>query len=296
MNIVIANQTSHHRRFFPLVAATWLWIGATGLGANAADYTVIKDLPFGQANANLTLDLYLPPKTQRPAPCVIVIQGGGFLPQNGQRFKPFAEHLARNGFAAALISYRGRPDHQHRDTLSDVKASVRYVRKISSQHGIDPNRIGATGRSAGGTLAALLAVTGDESDPDSQIQAAVCFAGVFDFIGRFTQQQQIDLQPRLETKLKTNGEWIGTPFAKDDREWLEASAIHHVDAKDPPILFLHSRNDSTVPWLQSRDMHRAMEKAGVESQIIVYDTGGHAVKPKDQNSTDDMVRFFREKL
>ncbi|QEG02248.1 acetyl esterase [Stieleria maiorica] len=270
--------------------------GSLGHLAAAEDVRIVQRLSFSKAVPALTLDLYLPKPTTDPAPCVITIQGGGFRPQDGQRFKPFAEHLARNGFAAALISYRGSPGHRHRDTLADVKASVRYIRSVADRYAIDADRIGATGRSAGGTLAALLAVTGTSDDPESQIKAAVCFAGVFDFVGRFTRQEQLEIQPNSQTKIRTNGEWIGTAFSPQDPEWLAASAITHVDPGDPPILFLHSRNDSTVPWFQSRDMHRAMTAAGIDAEIIVYETGGHGVSPKDRNSLDDMVAFFRQRL
>lgn len=264
--------------------------------AAADDFTIINGLQFSDAEPSLKLDLYLPDAHAAPVPCVITIQGGGFRPQNGQRFKPFAEHLAKNGFAAALISYRGRPKHDYRDTLSDVKTAVKYVRRVADSHGIAPNRIGATGRSAGGTLAALLAVTGDPNDPESRIQAAVCFAGVFDFVGRFTIKEQLQLQPNAKTKMETNGQWIGIPFSPDNPDWRAASAITHVDRDDPPTLFLHSRDDSTVPWLQSRDMHRALTETGAHAEIKVYETGGHSVTPRDENSLDEMIAFFRKHL
>jgi acetyl esterase/lipase len=271
------------------------WTTMVGV-SGAEDLSIVKGLKFSEVDPSLTLDLYLPKASEDLVPCIIVIQGGGFLPQNGQRFKSFAEHLAKNDFAAALISYRGRPDVEYQDTLADVKASVRFVRKVAEEYQIDSARIGATGRSAGGTLAALLAVTGDVKDRESRIQAAVCFAGVFDFVSRFTKQEQLDLQPNRKTKMETNGKWIGAPFSATDKDWLAASAITHVDRNDPPVLFLHSRDDSTVPWIQSRDMHRAMENAGIAAELRVYETGGHGVMPKNENSLDDMVRFLRKYL
>jgi acetyl esterase/lipase len=261
-----------------------------------AMFTVLKALSFSEDVPALTLDLYLPKAIENPVPCIIVIQGGGFRPQNGRRFKSFAEHLASHGFAAALISYRGSPDHQYPDTIADVKASVRYIRNVSKTHHIDPSRIGAMGRSAGGTLAALLAVTGEEDDSASQIQAAVCLAGVFDFVSRFTVKQQLDLQPGHKKKIKSNGLWIGPAFSPTSKDWLAASAITHVDPADPPMLFLHARDDNIVPWPQSRDMHRAMLKAGVKSEITIYEKGGHGVNPSDANPLDEMVAFFRKHL
>jgi acetyl esterase/lipase len=278
------------------ITLTASFIRAEERSDESADITIVKGLKFSEAVPELTLDLYLPEATNESVPCVITIQGGGFRAQDGQRFRSFAVHLATHGFAAALISYRGSPEHQHRDTVADVQASVRYIRSVSKTHRIDPTRLGATGRSAGGTLAALLAVTGNQADPDCRIQAAVCFAGVYDFVSRFTDKEQLAMQPKHETKIKTNGEWIGAAFSPTDKDWLAVSAITHVDPQDPSILFLHSRDDATVPWIQSRDMHLAMTRAGIPSEIRIYETGGHGVRPEGKNSLDAIVAFLRKHL
>lgn len=259
----------------------------------ASEWKIVKELRFSEADSALSLDLYVPQVVEPAVPCVIVIQGGGFAPQDGKRFQFVAERLASAGFAAALISYRGRPEHKYQDTLADIQAALSYVRKTGTQYGIDPKRIGATGRSAGGTLAALLAVTGKGAD---RIQAGVCFAGVFDFISRFTSEPQLALQPNHEAKLKSNGEWIGSNFSVDDPDWKAASAIYQLDSADPPLLFLHSRDDRTVPWLQSRDMDRAMKELGIASELKIYETGGHAVQPEGEDSLGEMVQFFQKHL
>ena len=170
----------------------------------STEYKVLKDLPFLKDDTILTLDLYLPLQISEPVPCIMVIQGGGFHTQNGQRIKFFAEFIAQHSYAAALISYRGRPTHTYETTIEDVKASVRYVRENSARFGIDPNRIGATGRSAGGTLSAMLAFNDNASHlpfkkdkTSSKVQAAVPYAGVFDFTNRFIDSAEIALQPEI---------------------------------------------------------------------------------------------------
>ncbi|MEM9644703.1 MAG: alpha/beta hydrolase [Planctomycetota bacterium] len=262
---------------------------------------VRKGLTYSDADAGLGMDLFLPKDSSHPVPCIVVIQGGGFLPQDGQRFRPFAEHLAEHGFAAALISYRGRPKHTYQETMSDVKAAVRFVRKISVDHGIDASRIGAMGRSAGATLAVLLAVAGDDDssangnhgDSSGRIQAAVGIAGVYDFVGRFESDEQTTLQPKASLKKRTNGEWIGKPYSSTDADWLRASAINSVDAADPPLCLLHSRDDQVVPWMQSREMHDAVLKAGGRSQLVISENGGHG---GPEESKEVMVSFFKDKL
>ena len=267
---------------------------------------VHSGLVYSQAAPNLTLDLFMPTKrSSKEIPCVVVIQGGGFKPQDGQRFRPHADYLATHGFAAALISYRGRPNNDYQDTVSDTKTAVRFIRKISERYNIDPNRIGAMGSSAGGALAGLLAVTGDleqfegeeeHEEFSSRIQAAATMAGVFNLISRFTDDRQIALQPRLDTKLQSNGEWIAAPFSINDEHWLRASSVNHIDKNDPPILLIHCKDDPTVPWLQSQEMYEAMTEAGIVSEVFYYETGGHGFKGHGDDPKSKMVQFFDANL
>ena len=261
-----------------------------------------EGLSYSSADPLLKLALFLPPATARTVPGVMVIAGGGFLAQDGQRFRHFAVSLVVNGFAAALIAYRGRPHRTCRETISDAKAAVRFVRSISGEYGIDPDRIAAVGRSAGGALAVLLAVTGgmgefegDGGHPaaSSRVQAAAAIAGVYDFVARFETQEQVLAQPEVDRKLKSNAEWIGAPFSTTDESWLRASAINHITSTVPPILLIHSKDDPLVPWMQSRDMHAALREAGAEAEIELSESGGH-VGPA--NSKELVLAFLRKAL
>ena len=265
-----------------------------------------EGLVYSKLDAELKMDLFLPQGASEPVPCVLVIEGGGFMARGGKRVRPFAVYLAENGFAAAAIAYRGRPDHTYRDTIADTKAAIRYIRAISNRYNIDPTRIGATGRSAGGTLAGLLAVTGglkefegEGGHPEfsSRIQAAVGYAGVYDFVGRFTDERQIALQPQMAAKIESNGEWIGKPFSATNEHWLNASAVNHIDKADPPMLLVHCKDDSVVPWIQSQDMYARMTEVGMQAEIECYDTGGHGFRTENPESPNArMVTFFRKVL
>ena len=161
------------------------------------------------------------------------------------------------------------------------------------------------GRSAGGTLAALLAVTGNEHELEgdgghpkysSLIQSAVAVSGVFDFIAWFTDKRHIALQPKVDTKVLQNGEWVGPAFSPNNKHWLRASAINHVDKDDPVIMFLHCEDDSTVPWLQSEEMNEKMKAIGIGSSTVFYETGGHGYKGLGDKPMAEMVRFFKKTL
>jgi|GEM_PF-2266108 len=261
---------------------------------SAGQYRVPRGLAYSDSGDFGKLDLFLPEPTGRAKPGVIVIQGGGFRAQGGQKFIPFAEYLAQHGIATARIGFRGQPEYLYQTTVFDAKRAVRFVNRHSAKYHLNPHKIGAMGRSA-----ALRAMTDDNEFNDSnatsspfsnRIPAAVGIAGVDDFVARFESEEQRILHPQLEAKVLSNGEWIGTPFAPTDAPCRSASALAHLDRSDPPILLLRARDDQTVPWPQSREMHRALTTAGLMGELHLRETGGHR-GPTD--SKERRVVFFQ---
>jgi len=257
-----------------------------GLTADAfAGVAVVRDLAYSPGGGEpLRMNLFLPAAHEAPVPCIVVITGGGFRARDRARFSPMAAYLAANGFAAASIDYRAAPDDTFLTTVGDTKAAVRFLRASAERYAIDPDRFGAFGQSAGGHLAAMLAVTGGveslegdggNRDVSSRIQAAVTFAGVFDFISRLRDGGQ--QTNALETKRRTNGAWVGEPFSETSETWRKASPITYVTDDDPPILFVHCRADNTVPFAQSVQMVEAMQAHGDGSRLVLYDGGGHGI-------------------
>ena len=138
----------------------------------------------------LELDLYLPAYAAKPAPVVVFLHGGGW--RLGSRHSlglayadaaptPF-QRLAQGGLAVASADYRLSGEARWPAQLHDAKAAVRWLRARASELGIDQARVAAWGESAGGHLAALLGLTGTESDgevgvlgPSSAVGAVVAW-------------------------------------------------------------------------------------------------------------------------
>jgi len=279
------------------------------------DVVVQRDIVYAKyGGESMMLDLYLPRKTAGPIPCIIAIRGGGFRAQPKEfvfealeGFAPISAHLAANGFASACISYRGTPDHLFLDTVHDAKAAVRFLRAKGSRYNIDGSRIGAVGTSAGGHLSVMLAVTGgmaefegDGGNPEvsSDIQAAVSWAGVFDFISRLRDGGQQDVET-LQTKRQTNGAWIGEPFSETGERWKAASPFYHVGTGDAPALLVHCKGDAVVPYAQSVEMHQAMHKLDSRNQLLLIEGGSHGIwrtRGINEKMWTATLDFFRSTL
>ena len=251
-----------------------------------ADVRALRNVEFAHyADQAMLLDLYLPREATGPFPCIVVIKGGGFRPANKEGFAHLAAYHAANGFAAACISYRRAPDHPFPAAVHDTKAAVRWVRANAAKYNIDPNRIGAIGQSAGGHLSVMLAVTngvaeleGNGGNPkvSSAVQAAVSWAGVFDFISRLRDGGQ-QAAESLAKKRQSNAAWIGEPFSETSDLWKKASPISYLTPDDSPVSLVHCKGDKTVPYEQSQQMHRAMREHHLDGELLLLQEGGHGI-------------------
>ena len=127
---------------FTAFAPSMLWAQTSESGIEYAD-------PEDQ---HLVLDLAAP-EGDGPFPAVVCIHGGGFREGDRTYFNATCEKLAQHGYVAVTIEYRLAPKYPFPAAVEDCKAAVRWLRANAEKYHIDPKRIGATGASAGGTLA-----------------------------------------------------------------------------------------------------------------------------------------------
>lgn len=126
------------------------------------------------------LDLYVPDGA-KPMPLLVLIHGGGFCFNDSQsREVQFMYRYFRDqGFACASINYRLTPEAGFPAAVEDVKAAIRFLKANAGQYGYDADRTAVFGESAGGYLAVMAAVTGDED-----------FRGV-EFIGESQMDEKV---------------------------------------------------------------------------------------------------------
>ena len=204
------------------------------------------------------LDLLLPAegKWRQGRPILIWIHGGGW--SFGDKddifglYTRYCRTLAEHGVATANVSYRLSPQFRHPAHIEDVAAATAWLIAHAQELGFDPKAVFVSGHSAGGHLAALLAVDHRWLEahglPRGSIAGALPSSGVFD----------------LRALVEGNQRWLRA-FAAEDT--AEASPIIHVDAEDPPFVFFVEENGAFMRR-QTRKMAEALREAGVDAKLV----------------------------
>ena len=237
-------------------------------------YCTMGDVP-------VKMDVYVPDASKsRPLPVVIHVHGGGWTSgskSSGSRFADMMPLLLERGYLVASLDYRLAPAHKYPAQVQDVKCAVRHLRARAWRYGLDPDRIGAWGGSAGGQLVSLLG-TADESvgfddagnfqGQSSEVQAVIAISAITDF----THPEE--LNDNYSRAFQT---WPDP----DSPEMIQASPVTHVSADDAPFYLIVGEDDDLVLPAQSERMHQLLRDAGVPSTLLTVLNGDHDLLPTD---------------
>lgn len=201
----------------------------------------------------LRFDLYAPKDGNRKdRPAIVWAHGGSFTSGDKSSMRWIPEALAARGYVVISINYRLREDlgvvrfplnTQELiaivEAKADMQGAVRYLRDLADFYRLDPGKISVGGYSAGAVMAILVATTPDQPGGSSHlgVSSAVC------------------------TAVSVSGAGTGL----------------FIDPGDAGALFLHGRNDTTVPYSEARATYDAMVDAGLSTEFVTYEGTAHAV-------------------
>jgi acetyl esterase/lipase len=258
----------------------------------AAEVRTEHDVDYLGGGRREKADLYLPasPKPGQKFPAVLIIHGGGWSggDKRATREINIGTTLAQNGYVGMSINYALATSSNTTPTwpqnLYDCKNAVRWLRQNAGHLQIDPERIGVIGGSAGGHLAAMVALTGPELDPPGtgscRVQCAV------DLYGPVLWFEQRDISMFRKTR------------AEAPELYKQADPRTHADKNDPPILILHGTADKTVAVADSEALAVALKAAGVEHQLEIIPDAPHTfhLQPKQRDLRPLVLGFFDKHL
>ncbi|HSC39954.1 MAG TPA: alpha/beta hydrolase [Chitinophagaceae bacterium] len=227
------------------------------------------------------MDVYFPPKTNGPTPVVINIHGGGWNHGTKESQTGFNTFF-KNGFAVANIEYRLTGQATAPAAVEDARCGLIYIIKNAKEWNIDLNRIVVMGGSAGGHLALMAGLLGNDHRFDGNCKDVdgIKVAAIIDKYG-IADVYDWAYGPNITSKSATR--WLGDR-ANDEKFARSLSPMTYVDKNSPPTLIVHGDADPTVPYQQSVALHQKFEDAGVTTRFITVPGGHHGGFPADKNS------------
>lgn len=252
----------------------------------ALQLTAHYDLPYaGTANPKQRLDLFLPGRRAegRLLPVVVFVHGGAWARGDRKGSASKVLPLVRTGnYAGVCLSYRLTDEAKWPAPIHDCKAAIRWIRGQAAAYGLDPDRIGVWGSSAGGHLVSLLGTSGGVRELEgilgtftalsSRVTCVVNQCGPQDFALplMFKDGQPVSEDPAV-------ADLLGGPLASRRAEVIAASPMTYVSADDPPFLSLHGTADQRVDFKHAERIHAALSAAGVPSTLVPVINSPHGI-------------------
>jgi len=284
------------RRWIVLLALVACTCSATARGIGAAPAParqppVTTDVVYGHKDGlALTFDVHRPARPNGAGVIAIVSGGWQSSVEMGRLIAQGYPPLNDKGFTVFAVRHGSSPRYPMSAIVADMRRAVRFIRQHAGEYGVDANRIGVYGGSAGGQLALLLGTTADSGDPSasdavlresSRVAAVVAYFPPTD-LSRWGTQRIRQAFPAMRLT---------------DAEAAEYSPIRFVSPGAAPSLIVHGDADTVVPMVEGETMHGALTKAGVPASFIRIEGAGHGFEGADlERANAAMVQWFERHL
>lgn len=213
-----------------------------------------------------TVTFFPAPAEKATGAAVVVMPGGGYGSVCvGSEGMPIVKELNERGIAAVMLKYR-LPNRHHLIPANDARRAIRMTRANAADLGIDPERVGVWGFSAGGHLASTVATVFDDGDAESddpieRMGSRPDFAILFYPVISMDEQ----IAHMASRKNLIGDEGLAERYSSELR----------VTAKTPPCFLLHCTDDSTVAVENSVWFYQALVAMKVPAACMIYEQGGH---------------------
>jgi triacylglycerol lipase len=214
-------------------------------------------------NLSLALDVYTDNFDQSPNPLILIIHGGYWKAgDKGVFYTQRAIEFVELGYTVASINYRLSTKHKFPANIEDLRDGILFLTEHAEEFNIDPGQIMTYGISAGGHLAAFLALSANSG------RAYVKGLNTSVFKGASSMYGIHDMSLPIQREHPFSELYIGTSYALDTTNYKDASTTQHVDVNDPPILLMHGTLDGSVSVKNSDNLAKVLEAKKVP---YVYD-------------------------
>lgn len=255
-------------------AASWsAWL--------SSEYRVTPNVTYKIAdNVEQKLDVYARRNSDGPTPTVIYIHGGGWVGGTKEGSVLALAPYLEMGFSAVNVEYRLGRVARAPAAVEDCRCALRWVIANAEKYQFDTERLIVTGASAGGHLSLTTAILPASAGLDYECpgRADLKVAAVINYFG-ITDVN--DLMAGKQNEKSYTVAWLG---GQPDREAIakRVSPIHYVRNGLPPILTVHGDADPIVPYGHAVELHKRLDGAGLENELLTIPGGKHGGFAKDE--------------
>lgn len=252
--------------------------------------SITADVVYGHKEGMaLFYDVFTPAKANGTA-VLYMVSGGWFSrwQEPSQRLTSFQPLLDR-GISVIAVHHGSAPHFTVPEAVADVRRAVRHVRINAAAYGIDANRLGVWGGSAGGHLSLVLGTASDNGNPQSKDPVEHASNAVKAVVAYY---------PPVDLRRMTGPSKRFPALDFDNKLAADISPILHVDRNDPPTLIIHGNADTLVPIASGRSIYDTMKQAGVVTEFIEIDGGDHGFTNPEHRARAGkaMAEWFAAKL
>ncbi len=225
---------------------------------------IVGELVGGKTNPSPAIECWMPENYHKGIG-LLILPGGAYACHADHEGAGYAEYFSRAGIASFVVSYRLSPEGFHHPAmLEDVLAAINKVRSSAEEFGIDPNKLGIMGSSAGGHLAAHTLVAWQEYESDISLRpdfGVLCYPVIM-ASGSYVHEGSIR---------NLAGETVSESLR------CELSCEKQVSADTPPCFIWHTNEDEIVPVENSMLFAAALRKNAVPFELHIYEKGRHGL-------------------
>ncbi len=277
--------------------------------------SVLPDLVYGhKAGMALTLDVFFPDGQANGASVLNMVSGGWISRWRApEQARQQYQAILDAGFTVFSIRHGSSPRFTVPEAYADVTRAVRFVRLHAPHFGLDPERLGVYGGSAGGHLSLMLGLDSDEGDPnatDEVLQQSSRVAAVVANYPPVDLRQRAMASTDFPATLPDRGLFFAAGIVPDaaaerfvalefeDDLGASVSPILHVSSDDPPTLLIHGNADALVDFNNSELIHEVFLRSGVETGLVVVEGAGHGFRTEEDRAqaSDALVGWFEKHL
>lgn len=275
-----------------LATAVLFLLNTVPAQAQTTETSIVRDVIYGhKAGMALTFDI-IKPAQPNGAAVLFMVSGGwvstwfepvGVIADTNADRNPFFAFV-NSGYTLFLVRHGSSPYFKVPEAVSDVRRAVRFIRLHAEEYGVDEQRLGVAGFSAGGHLALMLGTTSDTGNPQAKDPVEKVSNKVAATVSYFPPTKIDEFFP-----LKDRFPALDFDPALAD----SVSPLLHVSSDDSPALLVHGDKDELVPVSNSERIAAAFKEQNVPTELLVIKDAAHSFTGADATrAIQAMIAWF----